>query len=171
MRTTDWSGFAYGQGSKRTPIRPPAMLAGHYSRTASVTHLNAKLDASRIDRANGRKGGVSLKQPSPIRVKTCKCTDIALCTHARVVAIQPKLGPKATLRWANAHESNPAHVGHALWLESQLDVHNVAVPTGYANMCHWCMYGECKCSWLDRMVRALQSAGLVAKGRWQEIGG
>lgn len=181
-RTTNWGTFALGPGGpKRAPIRPPLGLKGHGSRVACLGRLNARLHCQAIDKANSQAGKSTSRPQGPLAgPKPCKCAVLGTCAKCSIPTLAPRtmaeaevlavpISPKAMLRSTLDDPSNPQHTGHRQWLAEQLDANNVIVPTGYKYKCHWCMYSDCQCSWLDRMVRAMQAANLVAKGPWQEV--
>ena len=154
-RTTNWSNLASGiRGGKRRIIAPDGFVQ---DRPGTPTPDKQYLTADDMfDRVDIGKALAHIDfRPLPAEPKGATGKRVETLLNQRVKA-EPNLKVKS---------NSP----DAIWDDLALDRHNVALPSGYKYQCHWCNQRDCQCSWLERMVRALQSAGLVAKGPWQEI--
>jgi hypothetical protein len=91
----------------------------------------------------------------------CRCNDSVPVAKRKIIGdTKPVQGVRVKMT---------GKIADRIFEDLSLDKNNVQVASGYKYQCHWCNHRDCQCSWLDRMVRALQAANLVAKGPWQEI--
>ena len=157
-RTTNWSNLASGiRGGKRRIVCPDGFIQEPEGpgivHTPDKQYLTADDMFGRVD--TGKTLAHIDFRPLPAEPKGATGKRVETLLTQRVKA-EPNLKVKS---------NSP----NAIWDDLALDRHNVTLPSGYKYQCHWCNQRDCQCSWLERMVRALQSAGLVAKGPWQEI--
>lgn len=102
----------------------------------SLASFEAKQWIGKIDRADSAKGGSSKRATAqPVRVRTCKCPDGAMCDHARVEHKLAPKSPKALLR-DFLFEHN----------EDRYDpVTHIKRPTAFGAICPRCGLFNCGC--------------------------